>query len=111
MLELQFGNQSIFEKVSLENEKIIANSLAMRTVMSEMEWINKSYFPTLIIGKSGSGKELIAREIFRTHSNKTHSFLTINIRTLSEQGIEESLFNNRENSVIGFLEKYTGNTL
>ena len=79
--------------------------------MNEMEWINKSYFPTLIIGKSSSGKELIARELFRTHSNKTHSFLKINIRTLSEQGIDESLFNNRENSIIGFLEKYAGNTL
>ena len=111
MLELQFGNQSVFEKVSLENEEIIANSLAMKTVVNEMVWINKSYLPTLIIGKSGSGKDLIARELFRTHSNKTHSFLKINVRTLSEKDVDDNLFNGRENPIKGFLEKYTGNTL
>ena len=78
MLELQSGNQSVFEKTYLENEEIISESSAMRTVTDEMEWINKSCLPCLDYRQIGSGKELIARDLFRTHSNKTHSFLKVN---------------------------------
>ena len=111
MLELQFGNQFVFEERTLENEEIISESSSMKTILSEMEWINKNYFPTLIMGKTGSGKELIARELFRTHFNKTHSFLKVTVGVANASQVDEHLFDGKEYPVKDFLSKFVGNTV
>ena len=111
MLELQVGNQFFFEKAALKNEELFSESTAMQALKHEMEWINQTGSPVLILGKPGSGKELIARELFRNHSNQTHSFLKVDINSLNREEVSENLFDGYEHPVKGFLSKFTGNTL
>ena len=110
--ELRHGNQLFFEQVApMETAMIISESKAMQTILHEMRSINKSPFPVLVLGNTGVGKELIAKELFHTYSNKTHSFLKVNAGSLNTKQANEELFNGHEFSVTGFLEKYAGNTL
>lgn len=113
MLEkLYHGNQMFFEQMaSVENEIIISESRAMQTILNEIRSINRSPLPTLILGKAGVGKELLAKELFHTYSNKTHSFFKVNASSLNLRQANEKLFNGNEHSIHGFLEKYAGNTL
>lgn len=112
MLNLQAGNQFFFEKSYLENETIVSKSQAMQAVLNDIQWLKDSNQPVLILGQAGSGKELLAREIFKKHINKTHSFLKVNLSGLSVQEMNESLFNSHAHHPgKGFLKKFSGNTV
>lgn len=110
--KLYHGNQMFFEQMAaVENEIVISESKAMQTILNEIHSINSSPLPTLILGKAGVGKELLGRELFHTYSNKTHSFFKVNAGSLNTKQMNEELFNGKEHSSNGFLEKYAGNTL
>ena len=111
MFNLQAGNQFFFEKTYFANEIIISKSQAMQAVLRNIQWLKESSLPVLILGRAGSGKELLAREIFKKHINKTHSFLKVNAGALSTQEMNESLFGGHAHPVKGFLKKFSGNTV
>jgi DNA-binding NtrC family response regulator len=58
-------------------------------------------FPVLMLGPSGSGKEVIARSIHRMSRRKNGAFVAINCGALSESLIESELFGHVKGSFTG----------
>jgi DNA-binding NtrC family response regulator len=100
----------------------IWESVFTKDMMSYQQWMYDSVgrFPTLILGPSGSGKEVVARAIglsrFIPYDIKAGRFITsaqasfhpVNLAALSETLIESELFGHRKGSFTGAMADRDG---
>ncbi|MBK9036646.1 MAG: sigma 54-interacting transcriptional regulator [Myxococcales bacterium] len=70
---------------------LVAASAQMRAVLDELRRWAPAALPALILGETGTGKELIAREIHRA-SGRAGPFRTINCGAVPEASLERVLF-------------------
>ncbi len=73
-------------------DEIISKSTAMQRIFTILPEIAKSPSNVLILGDSGTGKELIARAIFNASSRSKKPFITVNCGALPDTLLESELF-------------------
>ncbi|MEL7638061.1 MAG: RNA repair transcriptional activator RtcR family protein [Solidesulfovibrio sp.] len=84
------------ESKILEEQKILAKRIAM---ISE---------PVLILGQSGTGKELFARAIHQASNRNEGPFVPVNCGAIPESLIESELFGHEKGAFTGATEKFDG---
>ncbi|MBI3272071.1 MAG: sigma 54-interacting transcriptional regulator [Planctomycetes bacterium] len=88
--------------------RLLGRSAAMQDVYAAIERSSSGYQPVLILGETGTGKELIAREIHRLGPRASKRFVPVNCAALS-QGLEESeLFGHVKGAFTGALAQRKG---
>lgn len=93
-------------KSTLMEDKIIYQSRAMHDIMSMVRKVAQVSSPVLILGKSGTGKEVVARAI---HSlNPTRPFIKINCPAIPESLIESELFGYQKGAFTGAATNFPG---
>jgi two-component system response regulator AtoC len=91
--ELSFANASRdHAEILNDGSAFISTSPAMIRIREQIEKIANFNLPVLILGESGSGKEIIARLIHNRSSRAGHSFLKVNCAALPETLLESELF-------------------
>jgi two-component system, NtrC family, response regulator AtoC len=84
------------------------NSPAMKAILSQMADIGWSDAPVLIQGETGSGKEVLAREL-HTHSARSGKvFLKLNCAALPSELLESELFGYERGAFTGALQRKIG---
>jgi two-component system, NtrC family, response regulator AtoC len=84
------------------------NSPAMKAILSQIADIGWSDAPVLIQGETGSGKEVLAREL-HAHSPRTGKvFLKLNCAALPSELLESELFGYERGAFTGALQKKIG---
>jgi hypothetical protein len=71
---------------------IIFKSKEMRQIVSTIKKVADEKATILIMGESGSGKELVARAIHNLSSRKNKNFVAVNCAALSDTLLESELF-------------------
>src|SRR5690348_14232788 len=87
---------------------MVGRSPAMQVVFSMIRKLAPSSAPVLIGGPSGSGKELVAREIHNCSSRRNGPFVAINAAAMPESLIESELFGHEKGAFTGALERSAG---
>ncbi len=87
---------------------LIGNSKPMKKVFEIISQVAPTNSNVLIFGKSGTGKELVAKAIHYNSSRKDKIFLPINCGAISENLIESELFGHKRGSFTGATEDKTG---
>lgn len=82
-------------------EKIIGRSPAMQRVFETVTKVASTDGTVLITGKSGTGKELIARAIHFNSKRSTKPFIAVNCGAIVENLFESELFGHRRGSFTG----------
>ena len=80
------------EETSTTFEGMVFESNVMRDLVEMVKKISASDATTLILGESGSGKELVARAIHNLGKRKDNNFVTVNCAAMPESLLESELF-------------------
>ena len=83
------------------NPRLIGESPAMRPVREKIERVAHSSATVLITGPSGTGKELIAREIHTASARANQPMLCVNCAALSATLLESELFGHEKGAFTG----------
>ncbi len=110
-----------YKKLSLENKtlrkrisspsgftNLIGESQAMKKVFALIEQVAPTNTTVLITGKSGTGKELVAKAIHYHSKRKNEVFLPVNCGAISESLIESELFGHKRGAFTGATEDKQG---
>jgi len=87
---------------------IIGTSLAMRKVYQLTRKVAKSDASVLLLGETGTGKELIANAIHQLSRRSKGPFVKVNCGALSESLLESELFGHVRGSFTGAVNNRTG---
>ena len=89
----------------LENRQafgaIVGISRPMRDLFSQIERVAKAPLDVLIQGETGTGKELIAREIHELSPRAEGPFIAINTAAMTESLVESELFGHTKGAFTG----------
>jgi chemotaxis protein methyltransferase CheR len=108
--QLQAESAYLQEEIKLEHnfENIIGNSNAIQYTLFKVEQVAETDATVLILGETGTGKELIARAIHHSSSRKDRPLIKINCATLPANLIESELFGHEKGSFTSAGAKHKG---
>jgi DNA-binding NtrC family response regulator len=87
---------------------LVGSSPAMAQVMRLGERAAKSQIPILLLGESGSGKEVIARAVHGSSDRAGKPFVAVNCGAIPENLVESILFGHEKGSFTGAVDKHLG---
>ena len=89
-------------------EEIIGTSAAMKRVMGQVEVVAPTDATVLILGETGTGKELIARAIHRMSPRRNLPFISLNCAAIPTGLLESELFGYERGAFTGALGQKIG---
>ena len=87
---------------------LIGSSKAMRTLRHFVGKISGLDVPVLICGETGTGKEVVAQQIYAQSKRYNKPFIVLNSSTLNPHLIASELFGHRKGAFTGALESKKG---
>ena len=87
---------------------IVAESRAMKEVISMVRRVAPTPWTVLIWGETGTGKELIARLVHLLSERRDAPFVEVNCATIPENLFESELFGHEKGAFTGASSKRTG---
>jgi transcriptional regulator with GAF, ATPase, and Fis domain len=107
--ELKLDNRLLSEKLeAMRFGDIIGSCAAMQEVFKKVQKIATTDISVLITGETGTGKELIAREVHRRSGRAKGPFITINCGAIPENLLESELFGHVKGSFTGAVANKPG---
>ena len=89
-------------------ERVISRATRMRAVFDRANAASRSDTPVLIVGETGTGKELIARAIHANSRRSKRPFVPINCAALPRDLVESELFGHRRGAFSGAFADHPG---
>ncbi|HHT9129409.1 MAG TPA: sigma-54-dependent transcriptional regulator, partial [Candidatus Brocadiaceae bacterium] len=121
--ELRIIVKNALEKLNLQEENVrlrleigrlegmgelIGQSDAMKEVFDKIEKVGTTDVTVLIEGESGSGKELVARELHKRSKRYNEPLIIMNCAAVPETLIESELFGHEKGAFTGATERRLG---
>jgi len=104
--------------IVIDGQAVVVKTEAMKRIMSLVARVATTNMNVLVLGETGTGKEVIARSIHVRSKRKDKRFLSLNCAALSEPLLESELFGHEKGAFtgaheakIGLLEKANGGTV
>jgi formate hydrogenlyase transcriptional activator len=97
------------EVISQHNfEEIVGRSAALRAVLSQVETVAPTESTVLILGETGTGKELIARAVHNLSSRQDRPFVRLNSAAIPSGLLESELFGHEKGAFTGAIAQRIG---
>jgi formate hydrogenlyase transcriptional activator len=108
--KLERENVYLREEIKFEcpHGAIVGQSDAIRHVLKKAEQVAKTDSAVLILGETGTGKELVARTIHEMSRRRQNSIVKINCASLPAALIESELFGREKGAYTGALAREIG---
>jgi len=107
--ELRHDNKRLHERLEAYRfGEIVGTSPPMQQVFRKVEKIAPTDISVLITGETGTGKELIAREIHNRSPRATKPFITINCGAIPANLLESELFGHVKGAFTGAIANKQG---
>lgn len=98
------------EEIKLDHnfENIISESKPFQDVLRKVQQVALTDSTVLILGETGTGKELIARAVHDNSKRKSRSLVKVNCASLPANLIESELFGHEKGAFTGALQRKIG---
>lgn len=90
------------------SDHVVGVDSGLRAVMERVELVARSDVPVLVLGETGTGKEVIARMIHTGSSRAGRPFLRINCGAIPLELIDSQLFGHERGAFTGAVEARQG---
>jgi formate hydrogenlyase transcriptional activator len=111
-LKEKLAHEKLFFEEELRGEmgfdQIIGNSPALRHVLQLVETVAPSDSTVLLLGETGTGKELVARAIHDHSRRKDRSFVKLNCAAIPTGLLESELFGHEKGAFTGAISQRVG---
>jgi formate hydrogenlyase transcriptional activator len=112
----QFKNKLAEEKLYLEDqirteynfEEIIGQSSALKRILKQVETVAPTDSTVLLLGETGTGKELFARAIHNLSSRREHTLVKVNCAAIPTGLLESELFGHEKGAFTGAVGQRIG---
>ncbi|MCL2743858.1 MAG: sigma-54 dependent transcriptional regulator [Planctomycetaceae bacterium] len=94
--------------IPAENTQLVGNSEAMQNIQRLIDRIAATDSTVVILGETGTGKELVAKAVHDRSARKDKPFVAVNCGALPETLIESELFGHCKGSFTGADTNRTG---
>jgi DNA-binding NtrC family response regulator len=108
ILALRQENKQLKRELSDRFQNIIGKSQQMRTVFEEISMMADARSSVLILGPSGTGKEMVARAIHETSARRNGPFIKVNCAAINENLFESELFGHEKGAFTHALKTTRG---
>ncbi|MGB7598950.1 MAG: PAS domain S-box protein [Candidatus Sulfotelmatobacter sp.] len=88
--------------------EIIGRSTALKDVMEKVAKVAPSDATVLLLGETGTGKELVARAIHRLSKRRENTFIKLNCAAIPSGLLESELFGHEKGAFTGAVAKKLG---
>lgn len=108
--QLQAENIYLQEEIKLEHnfDEIISTSAAFKKVLRSVEQVASTDATVLVLGETGTGKELIARALHTISPRKDRPLVKVNCAALPMNLIESELFGHERGAFTGAISRKQG---
>ncbi|MBM4146059.1 MAG: sigma-54-dependent Fis family transcriptional regulator [Nitrospira sp.] len=104
---LEMENRALKQDL-VKKWKLIGNSQKIKQLREQIDMAAKSNGRVLILGESGSGKELVAHTLHESSSRADKPFVEMNCAAIPQELIESELFGHEKGSFTGAFERKKG---
>jgi two-component system nitrogen regulation response regulator NtrX len=104
---LEMENKAL-KKDLTKKYRLIGNSPKMKLLKEQINMAAQSNSRVLIMGESGSGKELVARLLHENSKSAGNPFIEVNCAAIPQELIESELFGHEKGSFTGAFESKKG---
>ncbi len=117
--QLRLDNRNLRSQLQQASQgEMIGTCAPMKAVFRILRRVAPTDLSVLILGETGTGKELVAREVHKLSSRRDKAFVAINCGAIPENLLESELFGHKKGSFtgavtdkVGKVEAATGGTL
>jgi formate hydrogenlyase transcriptional activator len=111
-IEEQLRNENLVLREEIDRssmfEEIVGSCKPMRQVLKQVEKVAPSDSTVLILGETGTGKELIARALHKRSKRATRAFVRVNCAAIPQSLIASELFGHEKGAFTGALQRRVG---
>lgn len=90
------------------NEDVVGSRTGLRHVMERVELVAQSDVPVLILGQTGTGKEVVSRAIHTRSRRADGPFIRVNCGAIPPELIDSQLFGHEKGSFTGAAGQHQG---
>ncbi len=95
-------------KAQYNFEEIIGKSAKLNAVLKQVEMVAETDSTVLILGETGTGKELIARAIHYLSPRRDHTLVKVNCAAIPSSLLESDLFGHEKGAFTGAINRKIG---
>ena len=108
--KVQRENVALREEIDKASmfEEIVGSSEALRKVLLQVAKVAPTDSTVLIMGETGTGKELIARAIHKRSRRSSRAFVSVNCAAIPQSLIASELFGHEKGAFTGALQRRLG---
>ena len=81
--------------------KMVAESPAMRALLTVARKVAEAEAPVILLGETGTGKEVLARALHATSRRRDHPFVAVNCGAIPSELLESELFGHARGAFTG----------
>ncbi|MBI5187877.1 MAG: sigma-54-dependent Fis family transcriptional regulator, partial [Nitrospirae bacterium] len=104
---LEIENRALKQDL-IKRWRLVGNSQKMKQLREQIDMAAQSNSRVLILGESGSGKELVAHLLHDNSNRAEKPFIEVNCAAIPQELIESELFGHEKGSFTGAFERKKG---
>jgi len=105
----QYDTKTLSLKNTFMNSDLIGEDPSIEKLRQLINYVAKTDATVLITGETGTGKEVVARDIYKNSNRNTKPYITVNCAAIPENLLESELFGYEKGAFTGAtLEKRLG---